>query len=158
MLGLALAMLSPIARPAIAATATGTLTATITIVSTCQVVSSGTLDFGVAPALVAARDVQTNFAVQCPDTTPFNVGLDAGSTPGASVATRLMSSGSGAVGYKLYSNAARTANWGNTVGADAVSGSGSGGLLNFTVYGRVAPQPTPAPGTYSDTVTVTVTY
>jgi spore coat protein U-like protein len=121
-------------------------------------VSSGTLDFGTATSLAANTDVQTNFAVQCTSATAFNLGLDGGAAPGGTVATRLMTSGSGTVGYKLYSNAAYTTNWGNTVGTDTVPGTGSGGPVVLTVHGRVPPQATPAPGTYSDTVTVTVTY
>jgi spore coat protein U-like protein len=157
-LGAAVAFFSPGSPPANAATTTNTFAATISIQSSCQVVSTNMLDFGVTTALVANHDAQTNFAVQCTNATAFHVGLDAGSSAGGSVATRLMTSGGGAVGYQLYSNAARTTNWGNTVGTDTVSGAGSGSALNLTVYGRVAPQSTPAPGTYSDTVTVTVTY
>ena len=140
-----------------AATATGNLTATLTIQPSCQVVSSTTLDFGSAGVLAASLDVQSNFAVQCSDATAFDVALDGGSTSGGSVATRLMAGGGGGevVGYNLYSNAARTANWGNTAGTDTVSGAGNG---NLTVYGRVPAQATPSPGTYSDTVRVTITY
>jgi len=157
-LGIAFACSALIGPPADAATATNTFAATITIQSSCEVVSTGTLDFGVAGALVASRDVQTNFAVQCTNATAFNVGLDAGSTPGGSVATRLMTSGGAVVGYQLFSNAARTANWGNAVGTDTVSGAGNGDALDLTVYGRVPAQPTPAPGIYSDTETITITY
>ncbi|MCE3520182.1 spore coat protein U domain-containing protein, partial [Escherichia coli] len=35
---------------------------------------------------------------------------------------------------------------------------GSGAAQPYTVYGRVPVQTTPAPGTYTDTITVTVTY
>jgi spore coat protein U-like protein len=143
-----------------AATATGNIPATITIEPSCQVASSSTLDFGSTGALVASLDVQSNFVVQCSDTTPFNVALDGGSTPGGTVATRLMAGGSGGevVSYQLYSDPARTANWGNTVGADTVSGTGNGSTMNLTVYGRVPAQATPSPGTYSDTVMITISY
>lgn len=120
--------------------------------------SAGTLDFGTPASLAASTDVQTNFAVHCTSATAFNIGLDAGAAPAGTVATRLMTSGAATVGYQLYSNAAYTTNWGNTVGSDTVPGTGSGGPVVLTVYGRVPPQATPAPGTYSDTVTVTVTY
>ena len=36
----------------------------------------------------------------------------------------------------------------------ALTGNGTG--QNYTVYGRVPPQTTPAPGTYTDTITVKV--
>ena len=48
--------------------------------------------------------------------------------------------------------------WGNTVGTNTIAGTGSGGSQSYTVYGRVPPQTTPAAATYTDTITVTVTY
>jgi spore coat protein U-like protein len=48
--------------------------------------------------------------------------------------------------------------WGITIGTDTVSATGNGAAQTHTVYGRVPAQTTPAPATYSDTVTVTVTY
>jgi spore coat protein U-like protein len=43
-------------------------------------------------------------------------------------------------------------------GGALVSATGNGADQTFTIYGRVPAQTTPAPGTYTDTVTVTVTY
>ena len=69
-----------------------------------------------------------------------------------------MISGSATIDYKLFSESTRTTNWGNTVATDTVSGTGSGSAITYTVYGRVIVQATPAPGTYTDTMTITVTY
>jgi spore coat protein U-like protein len=122
------------------------------------VVSTNTLNFGTQNILTANVDVQANFSVQCTNTTPYNIGLNAGSTAGGTIATRLMTSGAATVQYRMYSDAARTVNWGNTVGTDTVSGTGNGSAQALTVYGRVPVQATPAPATYNDTVTVTITY
>jgi spore coat protein U-like protein len=62
------------------------------------------------------------------------------------------------VNYKLYSNSGHTTNWGNTVNTDTVDITGDGASHTYTVYGRIPAQTTPAPGTYADLVTVTVTY
>jgi spore coat protein U-like protein len=51
-----------------------------------------------------------------------------------------------------------TTNWGNTVGTDTVAGTGNGSGQVYTVYGQISAQTTPAPGTYNDTITVTITY
>jgi spore coat protein U-like protein len=67
-------------------------------------------------------------------------------------------SGSNFINYALYRDSARTANWGNTVGTDTVSGTGTGANQSLTVYGRVPAQTTPVAGTYTDTIVVTVTY
>ena len=45
-----------------------------------------------------------------------------------------------------------------TTGVNTASGTGTGVTQTLNVYGRVAPQTTPKPGTYSDTVIATVTY
>ena len=58
----------------------------------------------------------------------------------------------------LYSNSGRTVVWGNTVGTNTIAGTGNGSVHNLTVYGSVPAQTTPAAGTYTDTITVTVTY
>jgi spore coat protein U-like protein len=62
------------------------------------------------------------------------------------------------VPYTMFSDAARTANWGNSA-SDDVNGTGTGSAVNHTVYGRVPAQATaPEAGSYSDVVTVTITY
>lgn len=91
-------------------------------------------------------------------TTPYNIGLDAGTGTGATVAVRKMTSGANAVNYSLYSDSGHTTVWGNTVGTNTVAATGNGSTQSYTVYGRVTAQTTPAPGTYTDTITVTVTY
>jgi spore coat protein U-like protein len=157
-LGTLLAVLPLIDPSAEAAVATGTFTSTITLQASCQVVSTNTLDFGTQNVLAANVDVQANFTVQCTNTTPYNVGLNAGSTAGGTIATRLMTSGAATVAYQMYSDAGRSVNWGNTPGTDTVSGTGNGGAQALTIYGRVPVQATPAPATYNDTVTVTINY
>jgi spore coat protein U-like protein len=62
------------------------------------------------------------------------------------------------VSYSMFRDTARTLNWGATVGTDTVTGTGNGAAQAITVYGRVAAQAGVAPGNYTDTVTVTVTY
>jgi spore coat protein U-like protein len=60
--------------------------------------------------------------------------------------------------YGLYRDSARSLPWGSTVGTNTSSGTGTGSTQTQTVYGRVATQTTPSPGTYSDSVVVTVGY
>ena len=72
--------------------------------------------------------------------TTYNVGLNAGTGIGATVAARKMSSGASTLVYTLYSNSTRTTVWGNTVGTDTVSCAGTGIVQNYTVYGRAPAQ------------------
>lgn len=141
-----------------AATTTTTFTVQMTITSSCVINSAGTLDFGSTGVLSANVDQTSSIQVQCTNTTPYNIGLDEGAGSGATVAARKMSNGADTVTYSLYSDAGRTTVWGNTIGVNTVSGTGSGAAQDFTVYGRVPPQTTPAAASYADTVTVTVTY
>jgi spore coat protein U-like protein len=69
-----------------------------------------------------------------------------------------MTSGTATVGYRMYVDASHATNWGNTVGIDTISGAGTGSQQTLTIYGRIPAQATPAAATYSDMVTVTVTY
>jgi spore coat protein U-like protein len=62
------------------------------------------------------------------------------------------------VGYKLFQDAGHTTNWGNTVGVDTVQGTQSGLAQNFTVFGQLPAGQSVPSGTYSDTITVTVTF
>ncbi|MEM7301675.1 MAG: spore coat U domain-containing protein [Pseudomonadota bacterium] len=144
-----------------AATTTANMNVQLVVQASCAISSVGTLDFGTATTpLTANIDATTTFDVTCSNGTTYDIGLNAGTTAGGTVATRKMFNGGTAedVDYTMWTNAARTTNWGNTVGTDTQSATGSGSAQTYTVYGRVPPQTTPTPATYTDTVTITVTY
>jgi spore coat protein U-like protein len=142
-----------------AQTASTQFTVQITISGSCQINSATNMDFGAPGVLSANKEVNSVITVQCTNTTPFNIGLNAGSGASATVTNRLMTGTGGAtVAYSLYQTAAHDTVWGNTVGTNTVSGTGTGAAQQYTVYGRVFPQNTPAPGVYTDTVTATITY
>ncbi|RZS83814.1 spore coat protein U-like protein [Phyllobacterium myrsinacearum] len=154
-----LAALLGFSSPALAATASGSFTVQITIQASCTVVSTAPLTFAAVGVITANEDASTTLSVQCTNTTPYNIGLNAGLGIGATVASRKMTGPAGAlVNYTLYSDSNRTTVWGQTVNTDTVSAVGTGAAQPYTVYGRVPTQNTPAPGAYTDTITVTVTY
>jgi spore coat protein U-like protein len=142
----------------LAATATSTFAVTITLTATCTVSSPNTLAFGTQGILSANVDAQADFFVTCTTSTPYSVGLNAGTGTGATVAVRKMTSGASTVNYTIYSDSGRTTVWGNTVSTDTVAGTGTGAAQTLTAFGRVPSQTTPAALSYSDTITVTVTY
>lgn len=115
------------------------------------------MNFGNVGVLSANIDQTSTINIQCTSGQAYNIGLNRGVT-GASVAARQMSAAGSTINYSLSTDAARTINWGETIGTDTVAGLGNGAVQSYTVYGRVPPQTTPAPGTYTDTVTVTITY
>jgi spore coat protein U-like protein len=141
-----------------AGTSTGTLPVQVTIVSDCKVKSALLLDFGSQGVLDTARTGATTIGIQCTNTTPYNVRLNAGSGAGATIANRRMTLGAATVTYSLYRDAAHALVWGVTDGTDTVAGTGNGAVQTLDVYGQIPAQATPAPGAYTDTVTVTVAW
>lgn len=142
-----------------AATDTDTFQVSITIQSECQIVAASDLNFGSHGVLAVNIDATTTLSVQCTDGTAYDIGLDAGAGLGATVAIRRMTSPSAAtIDYTLFSDAGRVTLWGETILTDTVSATGDGTQQDFTIYGRVTPQVTPAPAVYTDTITVTVTF
>ena len=141
-----------------AATQTTTFTVTLTLQNNC-LISANPLNFGTQGVLSANVDQTTSLSVTCSTAAPYNVGLDAGTTTGSTVAARLLAGSGGAtVGFQLYSDSAHTQVWGNTIGTNTVASSGTGLTQNFTAYGRIPAQTQPPSGQYIDTIIVTVSY
>jgi spore coat protein U-like protein len=152
---LAAAMLASSA-PVTAATATGSLVVTATVLASCTVVGS-TIAFGNYSS--AQVDQTGTIAVVCTNGTSYSVGLDAGAGTGATTSVRkLTGSLGGTLNYALYRDSGRTSNWGSAIGTDTQAGTGTGLVQNLTVYGRIDSAQTPLAGTYTDTVTITLTY
>lgn len=154
---LALALLG-VSSLSLAATTTDTFTVTATVENSC-VVTANNLAFGTVNVISGADvDATSTIDVTCTNGATYEVGLDGGGA--ADVANRAMSDGgTGTLNYSLYSDTGRTTNWGNTTGVDVVAGTGSGSAQTLTVYGRIPQgQTTVAAGSYTDTITATVTY
>lgn len=122
---------------------------------TCTV-SAQNLNFGSHGVLRTQTDASSQLSVNCTSGLPYTVGLNGGLSNQAPTARRMTANGQ-FITYGLYRNSDRSLPWGDTAGTMA-SGTGSGIAQNLGVYGRVPAQTTPSPGTYSDTVAVTVTY
>lgn len=152
-------ILAILAGQAQAATATATLGVSVTIAAACTV-STTALAFGTQGVLAANVDQTGSVILTCTKNTAYNIGFDQGAN-GASVAARMMKGGAtntDLINYSLFRDAARTSNWGNTVGTDTLAGTASGAAQTLTVYGRIPVQATGTAGAYTDTVNVTVTY
>jgi len=132
-------------------------TTTATVADDCTL-SVGSLNFGSVSSLSSSVAATATITLQCVNGDAYTVGLNAGTGSGATVSARLMTSGSNTVTYSLYQNNTHTTVWGNTVGTNTEAGTGSGSTQTLTVYGLVPAQTWSAPGTYTDTVVVTVTY
>jgi spore coat protein U-like protein len=120
-------------------------------------ISATNLSFG--DYTQARLDGQSAITLACTHTTPWTVGLSQGTAPGATVTTRKMTGPGGAsLPYALFQDAARTVNWGNTVGIDTVRGTGTGDEQTLNVYGRVPASQAVGSGSYQDMIVVTLTF
>lgn len=139
-------------------TATTTFQVKASVQAVCEVTATD-LDFGTYSSQgSSALQNQTTLKATCTPNSSYNIGLNAGTSPGATVTARKMVQGTQVLNYNLYSDAARSTNWGNTPGTDTVTGVGTGLAVDHPVYGAVpAKQVVPA-GNYSDTITVTIYY
>ncbi|MRX08805.1 fimbrial major subunit CsuA/B family protein [Pseudoduganella sp. FT25W] len=137
---------------------TTTFDVTLKIIADCTIAANG-LDFGQTQGVLATNvSINTTLQVTCTNTTPYNIGLNAGTGTGSTTAARVMTGTSGnssTVSFNLYQAAGNTI-WGNTQGTDTKSGVGSGVAVSHTVYGVVPAQATPQPDTYKSTITATV--
>ncbi|SED33925.1 Spore coat protein U (SCPU) domain-containing protein [Rhizobiales bacterium GAS188] len=138
-------------------TSTASFNATASVTTTCRVTTSN-LNFGAVGVIAANSDASTNLGPVCTNGTPYTIGLDGGLSGATNPTQRKMTNGAPFVLYGLYQDAARSQAFGNTIGTNTVGGTGTGLSQTVSVFGRVAPQATPAPGTYSDTITVTLTF
>ena len=131
---------------------------TATYDPTCTL-STATLNFGNISSLAAAVDGQTNLTVACSNGSPYTIALDGGLSGAADPTLRRMTRGSSTMLYGLYRDGNRSLPWGNTAGGggNTLGGTGTGSGQIHPVYGRIGAQPIPPPGTYTDTIVVTVT-
>ena len=144
---------------AIAGTVGTTMPVTATAVDSCAVTAQplvfGTLNQVSGGATTSQADV----TVVCTPGVCYQVGLDMGANAAGGTRNMRAAGGTGAVPYGLFRDSTRTTAWGNTVGSDTVSGTAAAAPGIHTVYGRVpAGASLVGAGTYTDTVTVTVTF
>lgn len=143
-----------------AATDTTTFQVTATVNEVCSVTATD-LAFGIYDPSASDNENTSTITVNCTKGTNYSIGLNEGTAAGATVTTRQMEDAvsSDLINYSLYSNSSRTVNWGNTQNTDTVDvASATGAAENHTVYGRIPAGQYVTAGSYSDTITVTVTY
>lgn len=130
-------------------------------------VSATAVDFGTYAPLTGASDPSTGtITLQCtaPSTVNLSWTIALGTGNSGSYVARTMNDGSGNLQYQLYTDSAYQTIWGDgTNGTSQVSGSvllqlGITYTTSYTVYGLIPGAQNVAPGTYNDSIVVTVTY
>lgn len=92
----------------------------------------------------------------------YRIGVSAGGS-GSAAARRLRGPGAWALDYNLFTNGARTLVWGDGAAgslyvADTLSLTGGAQQRSHPVYGRIFPRQNVGPGTYTDTLVVTLEF
>jgi spore coat protein U-like protein len=135
----------------------------------CQVVATGPAFGTYNPTNTSATVANGTLTATCTLTSgnSATVTLTSSYSTGASgtFSSRVMLSGTNRLSYNLYFDAAYTLIRGDGTGGSQ-TGNGSMSLtrtaptqeIQSTIYGRVTAGQDVAPGTYTDTITVTVTY
>lgn len=142
---------------AFAVDATGNLSVSANVQNVCSV-TDGSIDFGTYdPASGSPKNVTGTFSVQCTNGGTAHIKLDQGQngTGTLDAPVRRLANGSNYLSYALFSDTDRVIPWEGTNGVDF---TGSGDMDEVTVYGQMSAGQSAIPGSYTDTVQVTVTY
>jgi spore coat protein U-like protein len=141
-----------------AAEGTTTMPVSLLIVGGCSI--SATPMVFPTPVTLAAIATTAQLDVTCSNGIPYEIGLDAG-LHSVDVAARdiVDAATSEVIAYSIYLTGAHTTVWGNTLAVDTVAGTSDGYIKQYAAYGYI-PVPTvlPTAGTYTDTITATVTF
>jgi spore coat protein U-like protein len=145
------------------ATTTTTFAVTETVLASCSATAT-TLAFSAYTPGSGAKANNSTISVKCTKNTPYTIALNGGTTSGGTIAQRLLASGANTLQYNLFTTAGFSQVFGDGSGTSAtVAGTGAGvATANaVTVFGQLpdsASNQAAVPGSYTDTITVTVTY
>jgi spore coat protein U-like protein len=131
-------------------------------ITSCTVSVTGVAFGNYTPLQSSALDMNGAIKISCTGVTGNNaVTIDLSTGASNSYLTRTLTSGTDTLSYNLYYDAGYSQVWGNGTGG-SVEGSASiknnAPSASLAVYGAIAAGQDPAPGSYADTILVTVNY
>ncbi|NIF21297.1 Csu type fimbrial protein [Candidatus Pantoea multigeneris] len=144
---------------------TGTLSIPITLTyilsNDCSTIAAPALSFGSAPLVSSFSSVSQTINVTCSKGSTYTVGLSNGSYY---TTTRNMASGTNRLAYEIYKGTTGTSRWGplgteRWSSASATTPATTGTVSGFTYTAQIlTSQTTPAAGSYTDSVTVDLSF
>ena len=148
------------AAPALAQTATASLSVTATVAKNCSItttaVAFGSYDPVVANA-ASPLDGTGSVVVTCTKGAGTRIDLGLGSNASGSV--RRMLGGTDLLTYELYTDSGRSTVWGSGAGAgQTIAAAPNKNPRTFTVYGRVPAGQDVGAASYADTVVATINF
>lgn len=130
-----------------------------TVVGSCSITAADLAFGNYDPVEGADVPGTATVSVTCSSGTAWTISLDKGLAADFTVRT-MKDAGTNYLNYNLYKEVGHTTVWGDATGAtETVSGTGNGSAQNTTIYGLIPTgQNTAVVGSYSETITATVTY
>lgn len=98
---------------------------------------------------------RTTLSLLCTKGTSFSIGLDKGSSAGATITNRRMKNRTSYLNYSLYRDVGNSLLWGNSQGS-TLAGVATGQRQTFTVYAKIPSGQKSEPGKYLDSINVVV--
>ncbi|UNK79786.1 spore coat U domain-containing protein [Sphingopyxis granuli] len=168
---LAVLFTAGICFPAYAQTVTGDIHATITLEAACEVnedaettdVDFGTLDFGTNSTLFSSADAQVSgngagsISVQCTPGSDATLTVDNGLNDASAIVggSRALVNGALVVPYDIYSDSSFSTVLNN---GSSIPITGDGTVQDVEIYGRAVGTAGLTAGTYTDTISLTLTF
>jgi spore coat protein U domain-containing protein, fimbrial subunit CupE1/2/3/6 len=122
----------------------------------CTVSTSG-LNFGTYDVFSSLNDdITATITVNCTKNRAYSISLSSGS---GTFGSRTLTGPVGALAYNLFLDSTHLTIWGDgSSGTGIFRGTGTGANVGTPVYGRIPPRQNVRMGSYSDVITVTVTF
>ncbi len=131
------------------------LLASIDASADCSVAVNG-LIFGDYDVFNSSHTDSTGtITVSCSAETAYTLKLSAGN---GSFSERLLLDGSHSLSYNIYTDAARSLVWGDGSGGSVTQSGNTDTSAEHTAYGRIPARQNVYPGTYVDSIVVTLEY
>lgn len=125
--------------------------------ATASAVAFGSYNAGSPSDSTANGTVTVSCSLVIESLPPLTIALSAGTS--GSFSTRKLAFGGSNLNYNLFTSPAFTSIWGDgTAGTVTESYTAGAHSVTLTVYGRLTKSQFVAPGPYSDSITVTVTF
>ena len=143
---------------AFAGTVSGTLPVSASITNNCSFGTISSLSFGAYDPVVAnsTADLSSTgtFALTCTSGDALTIGLSLGANA-VSNQRNMKDSGTDKLAYNLYQDSGHSTAWDETT---TESSTGTGSEITYTVYGVVPHGQNIPAGSYTDSVSIDVTY
>lgn len=128
------------------------------VTASCAAITATDVDFGSATQTETDSTDTSTITVNCSSGAPYTVEIDYGMTPQGTIRTVTGSTAFASMDYYVFQDAGNTTPWGDVANGEEFTGTGTGAddpLTAYFVLDRTAGAPADS---YSDLLTVTLTF